>query len=85
MSLFLSGIIMKPISDESYPDTKTICDTLDLIHLMTYDFHGGWEDVIGHHSPFTSDGRHPNDPDNLLTVKVGYHERSQLGQKKSES
>lgn len=40
---------------------------------MTYDFHGGWEDVIGHHSPFTSDGRHPNDPDNKLTVKDGSH------------
>ena len=52
---------------------------------MTYDFHGGWEDVIGHHSPFTSDGRHPNDPDNQLTVKVGFHEQSQLGQREPES
>ena len=59
-----------PRLDESYPDTKTICDTLDLIHLMTYDFHGGWEDVIGHHAAYTSDGRHPNDPDSLLTVKA---------------
>ena len=67
------NVITKSILDESYPDTKTICDTLDLIHIMAYDFHGGWEDVIGHHSPFISDGRHPSDPDNKLTVKVGYH------------
>jgi len=36
---------------------------------MTYDFHGGWETVIGHHSPWTSDGTHPGDKHNQLTVK----------------
>ena len=55
--------------EDSYTQTKEICDTLDLIHLMSYDFHGGWEKYIGHHSPWTSDGTHPNDKDNHLTVK----------------
>ena len=49
---------------------KEICDTLDLIHLMTYDFHGGWEDVIDHHAAFVSDGKNRYDPDSVLTVKV---------------
>ena len=53
----------------SYPQVKEICETLDLIHLMTYDLHGGWESTIGHHAPYTSDGKHPNDPHNHLTVK----------------
>ena len=55
---------------ESYPEVKRICDALDLTHLMTYDFHGGWEDVMGHHAAFDSDGRHPNDPNSELTVKA---------------
>ena len=55
---------------DSYPETREICETLDMIHLMTYDFHGGWEDVIGHHSAWTSDGKHPQDPENDLTVKA---------------
>ena len=54
---------------DSYPQTAEICETLDMIHLMTYDFHGGWESVIDHHSGWTSDGKNPNDPDNQLTVK----------------
>lgn len=55
--------------DTSYPDTARICEALDMVHLMTYDMHGGWESVIGHHSPFTSDGNHPNDLDNNWNVK----------------
>ena len=56
--------------DESYPETERICNSLDMVNLMTYDFHGGWENVIGHHSPFTSDGNHPNDPTNTWNVKT---------------
>lgn len=37
---------------------------------MTYDFHGDWESVIGHHSPWVSDGKHPQDPNNQLTVET---------------
>lgn len=56
--------------NDSYPRTKDICDILDYVHLMTYDFHGGWEEVMGHHSPWTSDGTHSEDIKNELTVKT---------------
>lgn len=32
---------------------------LDLINVMTYDFHGAWENVTNHHSPLYAN---PNDP-----------------------
>ena len=54
--------------EASYPETERICNALDMIHLMTYDFHGGWETTIGHHSPWITDGNHPNDPNSRLTT-----------------
>ena len=35
-------------------DIPAISQSLDLIHLMAYDLHGGWETQIGHHSQFTA-------------------------------
>jgi chitinase len=29
-----------------------ISESLDFIHLMSYDLHGSWETKIGHHSQF---------------------------------
>jgi len=55
--------------DESYPSTGRICDALDMVHLMTYDFHGGWESVMGHHSAFITDGNHPDDEHATWTVR----------------
>ena len=46
---------------------------------MTYDFHGGWEDVIGHHAAMTSDGRHPSDPNNQLTIKASVEKWIDMG------
>ena len=50
--LLVTAAVGAPASrrKHSYPKTKEICDILDYIHLMTYDFHGGWENVMGHHS-----------------------------------
>ena len=54
---------------ESYPATQRICEALDLIHIMTYDFHGGWEKTIDHHSPFVTDGKNSENSDPNWAVK----------------
>ncbi|KAM8864644.1 chitinase-3-like protein 1 isoform 2-T2 [Spinachia spinachia] len=40
----------KPIIDVSY-DVPQISMHLDFINVLTFDFHGPWENVTGHHSP----------------------------------
>ena len=69
-SLLVTAAVGAPPSRvaESYPQTSTICETLDLVYLMTYDYHGSWEKVMGHHAPFQS-ANHPDDPDNDWNVK----------------
>ncbi|XP_015280379.1 PREDICTED: chitotriosidase-1-like [Gekko japonicus] len=44
----------KTTSDKAYEISK-ISQHLDLINLMTYDFHGSWEKVTGHVSPLYPD------------------------------
>ena len=40
----------KSTVDSAY-DIPRISASLDYIHLMAYDLHGGWETKIGHHRP----------------------------------
>mgnify|MGYP002527664092 CR=1 FL=1 len=40
----------KSVIDEAY-DVKNLGTYLDFINLMTYDFHGSWEDQTGHVAP----------------------------------
>lgn len=35
---------------EKYYDIERISKSVDFINLMTYDFHGSWDDTIGHHA-----------------------------------
>merc|ERR1712025_616407 len=28
-----------------------LCPSLDYVNLMTYDYNGGWSDVVGHNAP----------------------------------
>jgi len=37
-------------SGEAY-DVPAISEVLDLLHIMDYDYHGGWEEFTGHNSP----------------------------------
>ena len=40
-----------------------------MIHIMTYDFHGGWEKVMDHHAAFITDGTHPLNSDLTWAVR----------------
>ena len=40
----------KSITDQAY-DFPAIVNYLDLINVMTYDYHGFWDGKTGHHSP----------------------------------
>uniref|UniRef100_A0A9J8C151 chitinase n=2 Tax=Cyprinus carpio TaxID=7962 RepID=A0A9J8C151_CYPCA len=50
--LMLSAAVAagKGIIDAGY-EIAEIAKYLDFINVMTYDFHGSWESVTGHHSP----------------------------------
>ena len=41
---------------ESGYEVKILGNLLDWINLMTYDLHGHWDDVTGHHTAMASDG-----------------------------
>jgi len=47
----------KPTIDRAY-DVKSMSTYLDFINLMSYDFHGGWENKTAHNSPL-----HPRQED----------------------
>lgn len=38
---------------ESAYDFPAISKAADFLTAMTYDYHGGWEQVTGHHTPLT--------------------------------
>ncbi|XP_062248582.1 chitotriosidase-1-like [Platichthys flesus] len=40
----------REVIDASY-EVKRITRDLDFLNVLTYDFHGPWENVTGHHSP----------------------------------
>lgn len=46
---------------------------LDFINVMTYDFHGTWESVTGHHSPLYKGSQDTGDHAYLNTVSTEIH------------
>lgn len=51
-SLLLTAAVSagKNIIDQGY-DIPAVAKALHQIHLMTYDFHGSWENHVAHHAP----------------------------------
>lgn len=62
----------KHFMDKAY-DVPQVSRYLDLIHVMAYDFHGGWEKKTGHHAPLYSRPEEPADEYILnLNFSVNY-------------
>lgn len=72
--LLLSAAVSagKVALDSGY-DVARIAQHLDFINLMTYNFHGAWRHVTGHHSPLFR-GQQDTGPDRFSNVDyaVGY-------------
>jgi chitinase len=51
----------KKTIDSDYDITK-LNDLLDIINVMTYDYHGGWENRLGHNAPLY---KRPDEHDEL--------------------
>ena len=50
---------------------------LDFISIMTYDFHGKWEDITGHNSPLFA---HKLESQEAATLNVvSYNDQSAIG------
>ena len=47
----ISGYIA--INEKAY-DLKELGKNLDIVNVMTYDYHGFWDGFTGHHSPLKS-------------------------------
>ncbi|XP_051003382.1 chitinase-3-like protein 1 [Acomys russatus] len=72
--LLLSAAVSagKVALDSGY-DIAQISQHLDFINLMTYDFHGTWNQATGHHSPlFRGQADSSSDRFNNVDYAVGY-------------
>jgi len=57
-------------------DIATISDLVTRFHVMTYDYHGSWEDFTHHHSPL---GPHPKDNGTALGLNAVRSDLYDLG------
>jgi chitinase len=65
----------QPTIEKAYgePEIRELNDILDWANVMTYDYHGGWEDQLGHNAPLY---RRPEEMDDLhiqFTVNYTVH------------
>ena len=66
--LILSAAVSagKPTIDASY-DVHAIVRNMDMVHLMTYDFHGAWENETHHNAPLCG---YPSDYGDMIYFRV---------------
>merc|ERR1712002_232486 len=68
--LILSAAVSagKPTIDLSY-DVHAIVRNMDMVHLMTYDFHGAWENETHHNAPLCG---YPSDYGDMIYFRVDF-------------
>jgi chitinase len=66
--LLLTAALPASASQLSGVDMPVVCPLLDQVNLMTYDYHGTWENVSGHNSPLYASA--PGD--SLLCVSASF-------------
>jgi chitinase len=60
----------KKTMDTAYNNVPKLNELLDIINVMSYDYHGGWEKNLGHNAPFIN---RPDETDELsLVFNVNY-------------
>ncbi|EFA06698.1 putative chitinase 2-like Protein [Tribolium castaneum] len=57
--------------DISYPNAKAVSDNLDMINVMTYDYHGDWEQWVGQNAPLYA-SHLDQDPDLNVAAGIQY-------------
>lgn len=59
----------RPTIDKAY-NIKELNDLFDYMNIMTYDYHGGWENILGHNAPLY---KRPDETDQLyIEFTVNY-------------
>merc|ERR1712180_97539 len=59
--ILTAALSADPKKSEHAYEVPEISAALDLLNVMDYDYHGGWEDFTGHNTPLY--GRHEEDAD----------------------
>lgn len=49
--LLSAAVAAAPHRIEAGYDVDIICEYFDFINVMTYDYHGAWDEVTGHNAP----------------------------------
>jgi len=63
----INYVVVVVVAAANYDDNDDSDRNLDFISIMTYDFHGKWEDVTGHNSPLFA---HALERDEAATFNV---------------
>ena len=80
MSLTVAVSPFVEVVDAAY-DVPTISGIVDRIHLISYDFHGPWENFAHHHAPLHShpDDNAANSTLNAVSGRVSFSIRTKSG------
>ncbi|RZB39534.1 Glyco hydro 18 domain containing protein [Asbolus verrucosus] len=71
--LILSAAVTGGVAsmDISYPDIAAVSDNLDMINVMAYDYHGSFENFVGHYAPLSPSHLDVTEEQQQLNVMAG--------------